>query len=139
MAGNFPVELISNLASMIILVMLGYKYLQYKKKLDVIKGLDHLKEAHEITEEDLNFIKSNEREYREKVAKTEANVKLSQPIFILIAGVLILMFEFKEALIHLNVVVVAFIYMQIDRLHKRNLLGFLNELKQATKKHDQEQ
>ena len=75
------------------------------------------------------FIKSNEREYSEKVIKTEANVKISQPILILIAGVLILTFSFQEALIHLNVVVVAFIFMQVDRIHKRNIYGFLNQLK----------
>lgn len=138
MPGQFPVELISNIASMLILVALGFKYLQYKKKLDVIKGLDHLKDAEKITPEDLEFIKSNEKEYQEKVAKIEANSKISQPIFILIIGLIFIMFEFKDAFIHLNIVVVAFIYMQVDRIHKRNLYSFLHELNKATKQHQEQ-
>lgn len=138
MVEQFPIELISNFASILILIALGYKYFQYKKNLDVIKGLDHLKQAHEITPKDLEFIKSNEREYREKVARAEANIKLSQPVFILIAGILIIMFDFQQALIHLNVVVVAFIFMQVDRIHKRNLCAFLKELKEATKQHEEQ-
>lgn len=128
-----PIELISNVASIAIILVMLSRYLSYKKQLDVIKGLGSLQEEGQLTNEDIDFIKSNESEYKEKVAKTEANVKISQPILILIAGVLILTFNFQEALIHLNVVVVAFIFMQVDRIHKRNLYGFLNQLKKAIK------
>jgi len=131
-----PIELISNVASIAIIFTMLYRYLAYKKHLDVIKGLGSLQEEDKLTPEDIEFIKSNEREYSEKVVKTEANVKISQPILILIAGVLILTFSFQEALIHLNVVVVAFIFMQVDRIHKRNIYGFLNQLKKAIKKED---
>ena len=128
-----PIELISNVASIAIILVMLSRYLSYKKQLDVIKGLGSLQEEGQLTNEDIDFIKSNESEYKEKVAKTEANVKISQPILILIAGVLILTFNFQEALIHLNVIVVAFIFMQVDRIHKRNLYGFLNQLKKAIK------
>ena len=47
------------------------------------------------------------------------------------------MFTFKEAMIHINVVVVAFIFMQIDKLHKKNLHGFLYQLKTALKKEEE--
>ena len=126
---RFPVELISSFISISLICLMLYRYLDYKGKLDVMKGLDKVKDEEGLTQDDLDFITSNEREYKDKVIKAEQNVKVSQPVFILIAGVLILMFDFQEALIHLNVVVVAFLYMQVDRLHKRNLYGFLNQLK----------
>lgn len=133
MGFQLPVELISNFASIGILLFLGYRYLQYKKKLDVIKGLDKLKEENSFTEEDLVFIKTNEKEYKEKLIKTEYNIQVATPLFILIVGALVLLLPFQEALIHLNVVVVAFIIMQVDKLHKKNIYGFLKQLKDETK------
>ncbi|UTJ06467.1 hypothetical protein [Arcobacter roscoffensis] len=133
MPSQFPLELVSNFLSVILLLGLFYKYLQYKKKLDVIKGLDKLKDEKKVTREDYEFIRNNEREYKDKLAKTEANIKIAQPVFIIIAGILILSFEFQEAMIHLNVVVVAFIFMQVDKIHKRNMYSFLNELRKGTK------
>lgn len=133
---QLPFELISNIASMGLIFLLFYKYLQYKKNLDVIKGLDEIKDNNSFTTEDINFIKSNEREYKEKVLKVENNVRLATPVFIIIAGLLVLMFSFQDALIHLNVVVVAYIFMQVDRIHKKNLYSFLYELKKSVK--DQE-
>ena len=133
-----PLELISNFLSLGILLFLGYRYLQYKKNIDVIKGIDQLKEQNKLTAEDINFIKVNEREYREKVIKIEENVKISNPMFILIAGVIIIMLpSIQEALIHLNVVVVAFIFMQVDRIHKKNLHKYLVELKRELKKEEE--
>ncbi|MGA1931879.1 hypothetical protein ACH5BF_04035 [Arcobacter sp. YIC-464] len=133
MPAQFPLELVSNFLSIILLLALFFKYLQYKKKIDIIKGLDKLREEKDITSEDYQFIRDNEREYKEKLEKTEANIKIAQPVFIIIAGILILSFDFQEAMIHLNVVVVAFIFMQVDKIHKRNLYAFLKELKKGTK------
>jgi len=129
MQEGFPVELISSVLSISLVCLMLYRYLDYKGKLDVVKGLDKIKDTEGLTQEDLDYIKSNEKEYKEKVIKAEQNVKVSQPIFILIAGALILLVDFQEAFIHLNVVVVAYLFMQVDRLHKRNLYGFLNQLK----------
>lgn len=133
MGFQLPVELISNFASIGLLIFLFYRYLQYKKKLDVIKGLDKLKEENSLTQEDLEFIKANEKEYKQKLIKTEYNIQVATPLFILITGALVLLLSFQEALIHLNVVVVAFIIMQVDKLHKKNIYGFLTQLKQETK------
>jgi len=133
MSTQFPLELVSNFLSIVLLIALFYKYLQYKKNIDVIKGLDKLKDEKKIRLEDYQYIRNNEKEYKDKLEKAVGNIKIAQPVFIIIAGVLILSFEFQEAMIHLNVVVVAFIFMQVDRIHKRNLYSFLRELRKETK------
>ncbi|MGA1940170.1 hypothetical protein [Arcobacter sp. YIC-310] len=133
MPTQFPLELVSNFLSIVLLIALFYKYLQYKKNIDVIKGLDKLKDEKKIRLEDYQYIRNNEKEYKDKLEKAVGNIKIAQPVFIIIAGVLILSFEFQEAMIHLNVVVVAFIFMQVDRIHKRNLYSFLRELRKETK------
>jgi C4-dicarboxylate transporter len=133
MGTQLPIELLSNVLSMGLIIYLFYRYFQYKKKLDVIKGLDELKEKNSLTSDDLEFIKQNEKEYKEKLVKTEYNLQVATPVFILIAGALVLLLPFSEAAIHLNVVIVAFIVMQIDKLHKKNIHGFLKQLKDETK------
>ena len=129
MLNQVPFALISNFLSIIIVFLLFYKYLQYKKKLDVIKQLDIVENEGSLTEEDIAFITDNEKEYKEKVIKTEANIKLSNPAFIIVGGLIFISFPFADALMHLNVVVVGFLFMQIDRLHKKNLYKFLYDLK----------
>lgn len=125
---GFPLELVSNFLSVVILIALFVKYYQYKKKLDVLKGLDELKEAKQLTLEDKDFIKANLKDYKVSLLKDEERIKLAYPVFILIAGVLVAFLSFQEALIHLNVVVVAYIYMHVGRLHNRNFATFLEEL-----------
>ncbi len=125
---QIPLELISNLISVAILAVLLYKYLQYKKKLEVLKGLDVLKQQKKLTLEDKEFIKKNLKDYRLAFETDEERIKLSYPIFILIAGILFTFLSFQEAMIHLNLVVVAYIYLHISKLHNRNFLNFLKEL-----------
>lgn len=125
---GFPLELVSNFLSVVILIALFVKYYQYKKKLDVLKGLDELKEAKQLTLEDKDFIKANLKDYKVSLLKDEERIKLAYPVFILIAGVLVAFLSFQEALIHLNVVVVAYIYMHVGRLHNSNFATFLEEL-----------
>jgi len=139
MLNQIPFELISNVASIILLVILGYRFLQYKKKVDIIKGLDELKKESKLTQEDIEFINQNEYEYKHKIINAEASMKLAKPIFILIAGVLILFFSFQEAMIHLNVVVVAFIFMVVDKMHKKNLYTYLYSLKKEIKAEQKEE
>ena len=43
MLNQIPLQLLSNFASIIIIGVLFYRYLQYKKNMDVIKGLEKLK------------------------------------------------------------------------------------------------
>jgi len=125
---QIPLELISNIISIAILVALLFKYLQYKKKLEVLKGLDVLKEQKKLTFEDKEFIKKNLKDYRLAFETDEERIKISYPVFILIAGILFTFLSFQEAMIHLNLVVVAYIYLHISKLHNRNFLNFLKEL-----------
>jgi len=123
-----PLELLSNFLSIVILVMLLLKYYQYKKKMDVLKGLDDLKKQKKLTIEDKNFIKSNFKDYSIAVVRDEQRLKLLYPIFILGAGILFAFLPFKEALIHLNVIVVAYIFLQVSKIHTRNFATLLNQL-----------
>ena len=129
MLNQIPLQLISNFASMILIGLLFYKYLQYKKNMDVIKGLEKLKSTNELSDQDKEFILNNENEYRLQLTKTEGLIKFAKPFFIFIIGLIFIFFPFQDALIHLNVVVVAFIFMQVDKIHKTNLYALLFELK----------
>lgn len=125
---QLPLELISNLLSLIILIMIFVKYYQYKKKLDVLKGLSELKEKRKLSDNDKVFINSNLKDYQILFARDEQRIKMVYPIFILIAGILLAFLEFKEAMIHLNVLVVAFIFMQVNKIHNKNFINALSQL-----------
>lgn len=124
-----PLELLSNFLSIVILIGIFYRYYQYKKKLDVLKGLDELKSKNQLSKEDVEFIETNYKDYTVALQKEEARIKLAYPIFILLAGILLAFLTFQEALIHINVIVVAYIYLQINKIHTRNFMNFLKELK----------
>lgn len=120
--------LISNLLSIGILIAIFLKYYQYKKKLDVLKGLNELKEGNKLTTEDKEFISKNLNDYKQTLENNETKLKLIYPIFILIAGVLMAFLSFQEAMIYINVIVVAYIYLQVNKIHTRNFVSFLDEL-----------
>lgn len=123
-----PLELISNLLSIGILIAIFFKYYQYKKKLDVLKSLNVLKENKKLTLEDKDFISKNLKDYRKELINDENRIKLAYPILILAAGVLVAFLNFQEAMIHINVIVVAYIYMQVSKIHTRNFVSFLEQL-----------
>ncbi len=125
---QIPLELISSFISIGILIVLFIKYYQYKKKLDVLKGLNKLKEQKKLTTKDKEFINKNYKEYKQELQKDEQRLKFVYPLFILIAGILIAFLSFQEAMIYLNVVVVTYIYLHVKRIHNRNFVGFLKEL-----------
>lgn len=125
---QLPLEFISNFLAIVILILLFIKYSQYKKKLAVIQELDELKRRKKLTDTDKEFIKSNLSEYNLVYTTEEGRLKLLYPLFILIAGVLFAFLPFKEALIHLNVVVVAYIYLHVSKLHAKNFVTFLQAL-----------
>lgn len=129
MLNQIPLQLISNFASIILIGILFYRYLQYKKNMDVIKGLERLKSTDELSDKDKEFIFNNENEYRLQLTKTQGLIKFAKPFFIFIIGLIFIFFPFQDALIHLNVVVVAFIFMQVDKINKTNLYKQLFELK----------
>lgn len=126
---GFPLELISNLLSIIVVAGIIYKFYQYKKKMDVLSQLTQLKEENKLTEEDNAFIATNLLEYEIQLEKDKGLIKLAYPFFILIAGVLMLTFSMAEALIHINIVIVTFIYLYISKIHTQNFIQLLKNLK----------
>ena len=134
MLNQIPVEFISNFLSFAILIFLGTKYLKYKKNVDLTKELNEKTQAKKITEEDLEVIRQNERRFKEQMISDETNAKFVIPIFILIGGVLFISYEFAEAMIHLNVIIVALIYFQVMKIHSKNLHSFFHELRKMNVK-----
>ncbi len=125
---QLPLELVSNFLSIVLLVILLLKYYQYKKKMAVIKGLDDLKERKKLTSEDKDFIKSNFKDYSMATGRDEQRLKLFYPVIILVVGVILAFLPLKEALIHLNVVVVAYIFLYVSKIHSRNFATLLHRL-----------
>jgi len=123
-------ELLSSVLSILIILAILYKYYLYKKRLHIIKDLNNLKGENKLTLEDEKFIEKNYKEYKIYLEKDEQRLKLVYPIFILIIGILIYSFPFSNALIYLNVIIVAYIYLQINKIHNKNFVGFLKQLKQ---------
>ncbi len=119
---GFPLEIISNLISIIIVAGIIYKLLQYRKKMEVIQGLSKLKQNNQLTSEDKEFIATNKRYYEIQLQKDLALIKFAYPFFILIIGILMITFSTTEALIHINIVVVTFIYLYISKIHTKNFI-----------------
>ena len=136
MLNEIPLEIISNILSIILVAILVFNYLKHKKIIEVIQKLDELKNENQLTEDDISYIIENEKEYKEKSEKADAFSKLLTPVFILIVGVLFIYLPLSEAMIHLNVFVVAFILIQLDKINKKNTLILLKELRKNTKKEE---
>lgn len=125
---KIPLELVSSFLSAAIIIAIFFMIFQYKQKLDVLKEFDKLKDMGDLSQEDRAVIKTNLFEYKEKLTKAEALLKLVYPIFITVVALLIFMFSLQEALIYLNVVIVTYIYLHVNRLHLRNFVKFLEDL-----------
>ncbi len=125
---GFPLEIISNFASLIVVVGIIYKFFQYKKKMDVIHGLIALKEKNQLTQEDKEFIQVNRLDYEVQLQKDNALIKFAYPFFILLIGILMVTFSTTEALIHINIVVVTFIYLYVGKIHSQNFIKLLKTL-----------
>ena len=136
MLNEIPLEIISNIISIILVAILVFNYLKHKKGIDVIQKLDELKSENQLTQDDITYIIENEKEYKVKSEKADAFAKLLTPVFILIVGVLFIYLPVSEAMIHLNVFVVAFILVQLDKINKKNTHILLKELKKDTKKEE---
>jgi len=122
-------QILSNLISIILVILLLVTYIKYKKSINKIQNLSTLKSQKKLTNDDLIYIDENYKFYEEKSEKADALSKITNPIFIFATGILFLYLPFSDAMIHLNVVVVAFIYVQLDKTNKKNTLILLSELK----------
>ena len=136
MLNEIPLEIISNILSIILVGILILNYLKHKKRIEVIQKLDGLKNENQLTTDDISYIIENKKEYKEKSEKADAFAKLLTPVFILIVGVLFIYLPLSEAMIHLNVFVVTFILIQLDKINKKNTFILLKGLKKDTKKEE---
>ena len=136
MLNEIPLEIISNILSIILVGILIFNYLKHKKRIEVIQKLDGLKNENQLTTDDISYIIENKKEYKEKSEKADAFAKLLAPVFILIVGVLFIYLPLSEAMIHLNVFVVTFILIQLDKINKKNTFILLKGLKKDTKKEE---
>jgi len=125
---GFPLEIISNVASLIVVAGIIYKFFQYKKKMEVIHELIALKDKNKLTAEDKEFIRINKIDYEIQLQKDNALIKFAYPFFILLIGILMVTFSMTEALIHINIVVVTFIYLYVGKIHTQNFIKLLKTL-----------
>lgn len=128
MDANITLQIFSNVVSIVICVIILLKYINYKKRLDVLQNLEDLKVKNELSQEDKDYISNNEKEYFNKAQLAEATMKLTYPVLILITGVIFAFMPFSEAMIHVNVVVVTFLYFMLDKNHKNTTHNLLKEL-----------
>ncbi|MBP9491137.1 MAG: hypothetical protein KBE77_06780 [Aliarcobacter sp.] len=131
MLNQIPTEIISNVISIILVIVLFYKFLGHKKQLAVIQKLDSLNEENSLTQDDILYIQQNEKEYKEKAEKAQNLIKFLNPIFILIVGVIFIYLPFSEALLNLNAFIVAYILIQLDKINKNNTYILLKELRKS--------
>lgn len=95
MLNEIPLEIISNILSIILVRILIFNYLKHKKRIEVIQKLDGLKNENQLTTDDISYIIENKKEYKEKSEKADAFAKLLTPVFILIVGVLFIYPDFR--------------------------------------------
>ena len=131
MLNQIPTEIISNVISIILVIVLFYKFLGHKKQLAVIQKLDSLNEENCLTQDDILYIQQNEKEYKEKAEKAQNLIKFLNPIFILIVGIIFIYLPFSEALLNLNAFIVAYILIQLDKINKNNTYILLKELRKS--------
>lgn len=136
MLNDIPLEFISNILSIVLVAILIFKYLKHKKVIDVIKKLDDLKNENNLNSDDLAYIAQNQNEFKVLSEKADALAKFLNPLFILVVGVLFIYLPLSDAMIHLNVIVVAFILIQLDKINKKNTLTLLKGLSEVTKKEE---
>ena len=136
MLNDIPLEFISNILSIVLVAILIFKYLKHKKVIDLIKKLDDLKNENNLNNDDLAYITQNQNEFKVLSEKADALAKFLNPLFILLVGVLFIYLPLSDAMIHLNVIVVVFILIQLDKINKKNTLTLLKGLSEVTKKEE---
>lgn len=129
MNGEFPLEFISNIVSLIVIGVIVMMFVKYKKRVAVIDGFAQLAKNKKLSDDDKKYIKDNINEYQNKFVKQEAFIKLMYPALVLVAGIFLFFFPFAEALIHINIIVVTFIYLYVKKIHYRNYITMLKAIK----------
>jgi len=122
---RIPLELLTTGSSVIVVLLILYTLFTYKKKIAFIQHLIQEKEEGNFTLQDEEFIKmsfNKASHLRDKIIKLNKTI---YPIFILLAGVFFAFFDFKEALTHVNIIVVAFLYLHVLKI---NVNSYINQM-----------
>lgn len=130
---QIQLQLLSNGLAILVCIGILYSYLQQKKRLDYIEKLEKTNNEGLLSDADINFIKTNEIIFREKALKAEANIKIYNPVFILIIGIIFTFIPFSDALLKLNLIVVAYILIYLDKTNKRTCYTLFYKLKEEIK------
>lgn len=123
-----PLELLTTGSSVIIVLLIIYTVFTYKKKISFVQHLIKEKEKGNFTSEDKEFIDISFNQASHLRNKIEKLSKTIYPLFILIAGIFFAFYDFKEALIHINVVVVTFLYLQILKTNVKSYISLMDKL-----------
>lgn len=124
-AATIPLEYFTTGSSIIIVVLILYTIITYKNRIGLIQNLIKEKEKGNFTAQDKSAVEESlvqAQILRLKIVKLSKTI---YPAFILVAGVFFAFFDMKEALTHINVVVVAFLYLHIL---KTNVTSYINQM-----------
>ncbi len=118
-----PLEYLTTGSSIIVVMIILYTIILYKKKIGFIQKLIEEKENKKFTEQDKKQVEETLIESQILKFRIVKLTKTLYPIFILIAGIFFAFFDFKEALTHMNIIVVVFLYIHIL---KTNVTSYIN-------------
>jgi len=124
-AAAIPLEYLTTGTSILVVVLILYTIITYKNKIGMIQELIKEKEKGNFTAQDKSAVEESliqAQILRLKIIKLS---KTMYPAFLLVAGVFFAFFDFKEALTHVNIVVVAFLYLHIL---KTNVTSYINQI-----------
>ena len=122
---SIPLELFTTGTSVLVVILIIYTLLTYKKKISFIQHLISEKENGKFTAQDEEFVKiafNDASHLRDKIAKL---LKTLYPVLILVAGVFLAFFDFKEAFTHMNIVVVTFLYLHVLKI---NVTSYITQM-----------
>jgi len=122
---TIPLELLTTGSSILVVLLIIYTIFSYKKKISFIQHLIAEKEKGTFTAQDQEFFKVTYNETCHLRNKILGLTKMLYPVFILVAGVFFAFYDFAEALTHINIVVVTFLYLFIL---KTNVNSYIRQM-----------
>lgn len=112
--------------SILIVFLILYTIFSYRKKISFIKKLIDEKNNGKFTSQDKQAVEETIKKEEFLRFRITNFSKFIYPILILIAGVFFAFYDFKEALTHINIVIVAFLYLNILKI---NVTSYINQMK----------
>jgi len=120
-----PLEYLTTGSSILVVFLILYTIFSYKNKISLVQALIEEKEKGKFTAQDRTAIEESLLEAQILAFRIEKLRKTLYPAFLLLAGVFFAFFEFKEALTHVNIVIVVFLYIHIL---KKNVTSYINQM-----------